>query len=472
MSLAASPRKAALPPIEIDGSHKEGGGQIVRNAVAYAVLLRRSVRISDVRAHRAKNPGVRPQHLAGIKLAAEIGNAIAGNDDRGRGDLIGAEVGSKTVSYVCHERDGDGNRAAKEGDGCTKKFVADTGTAGSVALLLQAGFLPGLVHAMRCSRIEPQTDKSQSVDSTELAVQIDLRGGTNATAAPQIDYITDVFAPFINSYLWSNGLDDDGNLTGPPLDVDIIQRGYYPQGGGRVFVNLYPTLSSRTYPVIRLTDPEPIEGISIKVFHAGKCPRYVADKIARGAIKELKRTWREDSAFRERFCDAQIDANIVNNVEINHVTDCLGSGSGILILAHPKYGLDGSQTAHPKLASSGVGDRKVSPLETGTKAARELVECITSGGCVDRWMQDQIIPFMALADATVKSEVLVGELTLHTQTAMWVAEKMTGCKFEVERLDGQDDRYGGGEGGTDCYGEAGRVLGKHIIRCHGIGYSC
>jgi hypothetical protein len=75
---------------------------------------------------------------------------------------------------------------------------------------------------------------------------------------------------------------------------------------------------------------------------------------------------------------------------------------------------------------------KLSPSETGRDAARELVRCVEDGGCVDRWMQDQLIPFMALADDSEMSEMLTGELTLHTRTAVWVAERMTGCAFQLD----------------------------------------
>jgi RNA 3'-terminal phosphate cyclase (ATP) len=111
-------------------------------------------------------------------------------------------------------------------------------------------------------------------------------------------------------------------------------------------------------------------------------------------------------------------------------------------------------------------------------AASELVECISSGGCVDRWLQDQLIPFMALAGSNSdndkrKSEILVGELTLHTQTAIAVAEWVTGCKFEIERMTG-DDPIDTISQDHKCkmndHGEVGLVTGKHIIRCQGIGY--
>ena len=469
-------------PIEIDGSYKEGGGQIIRNSITYAVLLQKSITISKIRANRPRGGGLRPQHLSGLKLAVEIGNSCFGAEDA---ELVGAEVGAKTVTYHCIT---ENTRAAKEGGDAVVEqpittFVADTGTAGSIALLLQASFLPGVIKAFRspCPKVQK---------SNKPAVQIELCGGTNATGAPQIDYITDVFAPFINSYF---GQQHHGGGTTTTtshqsssnesiLDIQIVKRGYFPKGGGIVHINLHPPSSIDEtkpviYPPIRLTKCQPIESIQIKAFHAGNCPRYVANKMANGAVNELKQAWNENEAFRKRFLDAEgvaISDNIT--VQITHETNCLGSGSGILIVAYPtRYDTPTLTLLCPALAASGLGDRKVKPAQTGTDAAKELIECIASGGCVDRWLQDQLIPFMALADSSGQSEILVGELTLHSQTAMKMAEIMTGCKFEVEHLD-CNDNCGDIAGRDDLvnsvqYGENGRTLGRHFIRCKGIGFS-
>ena len=58
----------------LDGSHGEGGGQIVRTAVTLSALSGIPVRIENIRAGR-KPRGLRPQHVTAIQAAAAICDA-------------------------------------------------------------------------------------------------------------------------------------------------------------------------------------------------------------------------------------------------------------------------------------------------------------------------------------------------------------------------------------------------------------
>ena len=51
---------------------------------------------------------------------------------------------------------------------------------------------------------------------------------------------------------------------------------------------------------------------------------------------------------------------------------------------------------------------------------------------MDKYIQDQMIIFMALAQG--ESRLLCGPLTLHTETAIHIAEKMTGARYVLLRL--------------------------------------
>ena len=100
--------------LEIDGSYGEGGGQILRTAVAFSVILGRPVRVTKVRAGR-NNPGLRPQHTSALKILRDVCS----------GRLEGGEVGSTTITFY-------------PGVVEALSMKVDLGTAASITLVLQA----------------------------------------------------------------------------------------------------------------------------------------------------------------------------------------------------------------------------------------------------------------------------------------------------------------------------------------------
>ena len=97
-------------------------------------------------------------------------------------------------------------------------------------------------------------------------------------------------------------------------------------------------------------------------------------------------------------------------------------------------------------------------------AAEELYQSYNNGGCVDEWLQDQLILYAALADGV--SDITTGSITLHTKTAIAIAELMVGAEFEISKVD-----YLGNAStvvySPEAYGKKGRIDGKHLIRCRG-----
>jgi RNA 3'-terminal phosphate cyclase (ATP) len=174
-----------IPPmmLTIDGSLGEGGGQILRSALALSVCLRRPFKIVNIRARRPK-PGLRPQHLAAVRAAAEISGAR----------VEGATLGAQTLTFE--------PGAVEAG---THHFAI--GTAGSTMLVLQT-VLPALLTAGRASELR-------------------LEGGTHNPRAPTFECLASAYLPLIGR-------------MGPRIAIELERAGFEPAGGGIVHVRIEP----------------------------------------------------------------------------------------------------------------------------------------------------------------------------------------------------------------------------------------
>src|SRR2546426_12133568 len=213
--------------IEVDGSYGEGGGQVLRTAVALAAVLSKEIHVFNIRAGRAE-AGIRPQHMTGVKAAAQLCSA----------DLSGLEVG-------------DTEFVLKPGKLKAGNFRFDVGTAGSVTLVLQT-LMPILAFAPG-------------------PVQLEIAGGTDVKWSPPIDYLRLVTLPILKK-------------IGYRGELELVRRGHYPKGGGLVRFStqgpskLQPLTNDKPGPISR------IHGIS----HATALPRHVAERQATSAKKWLE----------------------------------------------------------------------------------------------------------------------------------------------------------------------------------------
>lgn len=402
----------------IDGSKGEGGGQLIRNAISYANILRKEVRIVNIRSARAK-PGLQAQHVAGIQLAT----AVSG------GAIVGDQVHSKEIRYRPTKL------PAVWADAKFRTIRGGVNTAGSIGLMLQAAVPCALFGATPCNFY--------------------LKGGTNAIMAPQYDYLEALLLPTLRDQC---GLADDQILS------TVTRRGFYPKGGGKVQVRIKP-LTAPLRPM-NLTNRGTVRHVSIRAFRTAGIARADPETMAHTAHMYLKERLPPDATFQ---------------IQVLTETQATGECSGIFIVAETDTGC--------RLAGSSLGPFYKTATEIGLEAAREVFQTIQDGGCVDEWLQDQLILFAALADGI--SEIVTGSLTLHTQTAMLIAEKLAGAKFEVRRLDAPNSTpltnlnhnnitdedstvhrssAACGSEDKDNYAKDGRISGRHLIRCYGIGY--
>lgn len=215
--------------LEIDGSFGEGGGQILRSALALSLITRKPFKLYNVRARRKPKPGLQPQHLASVRAAAAIGSA----------KTTGASVGSSIITFE-PESVVAGN------------YRFDIGTAGATALVLHTIYLPLALK---------QNGPSEVI----------LTGGTHVSTSPCFHFLDLTW----RHYLAKVGINIRLRMTRP---------GFYPRGGGEVIAHIQPTNSIQP---LHLTKRAPITKATGFSAMAG-LPDHVAKRQARRAMVRLE----------------------------------------------------------------------------------------------------------------------------------------------------------------------------------------
>ncbi len=303
--------RAPCAMVEIDGAHGEGGGQLVRMAVAVAAARGVPVRIVNIRARR-RLPGLAAQHAAAVHAVAALCDA----------QCEGVELRSTALSFRPRSLHGG-------------EFGVDVGTAGSIALVLQA-MLPAAL-------------------ATGERVGVTIRGGTDVRAAPSVDYLRLVLLPLLER-------------MGVQAELSIQRRGYYPKGGGEVRLALQPTSRLRPFAV---DQAGPVERIEAHV-HVAHLPRQIAERMERAARAGLPPA-------------VPVDAR----VEVCRPELASGPGGSILLRA---------LAAHTVLGAAQVAERGVPAEQLGQTAARMLTRDLQAAATLDVHAADQLPVFLALAD--------------------------------------------------------------------------
>jgi len=168
--------------IKIDGSFCEGGGQILRTALALSALTQTPFEVNDIRKGRC-SPGLKNQHLFCVNALQDLCNA----------EVEGNSIGSTYLRFKPNKISG-------------KTISINIETAGSITLLLQSVLLPSFF-----------ADKK---------VRLKITGGTDVKWSQPIDYFKEVLLPQLNKYA--------------NIEFKLINRGYYPKGNGKADVKIKP----------------------------------------------------------------------------------------------------------------------------------------------------------------------------------------------------------------------------------------
>lgn len=241
--------------IQIDGAFGEGGGQILRSALALSLVTGKPFEMVHIRSGRNR-PGLMRQHLTAVCAAMEVGDA----------EVEGAQIGSQRLSFR--------PKTVRADD-----FHFAVGTAGSATLVLQT-VLPALLIAKKASRLV-------------------LEGGTHNPYAPPYDFLAKAFLPMVEK-------------MGPRVEAALERPGFYPAGGGRFTVSVEPV---RRLSRISLVD----RGDDVRIIAralVSRLPVHIGERELAVLQKRLKH---DGAGWRvEEVGDARGPGNAVM-VEVAHV---------------------------------------------------------------------------------------------------------------------------------------------------------
>jgi RNA 3'-phosphate cyclase len=212
--------------IQLDGSLGEGGGQILRTALALSAVTGLPFELANIRSRRPK-PGLRPQHLEAVKACARICGARA----------AGVAENSTSLRFV--------PGAVQPG-----RYRFEIQTAGSACLLLQSVYLP-LAFAEAESRVE-------------------IRGGTHVPWSPCYHFLERQWAKWLNR-------------IGIMVRMELKRAGFYPLGGGEMQAAIRPVAGLHA---LRCTDGGALRDLGV-LSVACNLPEHIAVRQKKRALERL-----------------------------------------------------------------------------------------------------------------------------------------------------------------------------------------
>jgi len=387
--------------ITLDGSTLEGGGQLVRVALSLSSIVGVPVRITNIRANRArrgrvgqqgnhhsagsanggdraaKDGGLKESHLAALHwLARQCSASVSGDS-----------VGSREVVFRPQRRQRD-PAVVVDGPRAAESVVA-LARPGSVWLIWQAIY-PYIVF--------------RTLFSSDASFEVRLQGGTNVSKSMSAEYVQQVFGPVCEKI----GL--------PRTEVQLLRRGWAGNAAevGNVNVKVQRRGNVAPLPAVKVQDRGDVVSVAVSIVaHGGlreKIKVEVHSQLSRRMPGIPIETVVDDDSGDERRVYVLLVAHTSGGWRLGR--DYLGGGA--------------------KARNTAEQNKRVEHAVAGVVG--ELSREVENGGCVDEFMQDQLVVFQALAGGeSVVDAGMRGQGSLHARTVRWVCRTMLaeeGCEFE------------------------------------------
>jgi len=368
-------------PLQIDGSILEGGGQILRISISLSYLLGIPIKISKIRSKR-DNPGLQRQHLACCKFVTDLFHSE---------DVTGLSLNSSEISLV--------PTLLEIKNGKNEEIKCILNSAGSIGLMIQQ-----LLPCTLFSKLE-NNDK----DNNKLSIT--LTGGTLVKFSPTIYYLNETLFPILSKYM---------NIK---ASCDLIKNGIYPMGLGEVVLNVERIKKEKDEYIqpINITERGKFLKAEIRFCYTNNFKfkiEPICDTIYKGAKKIIRKEFIENG-YSKNEDNEEIDFNESELIKEERID--LGK----------KYYTFYYQVVMIYENTRIKGDFMISEKK-GNFIIDEIIDkCIDATFktvnnyeiCLDEHTVDHLIIFMALAKGI--SKIKVGEISLHTQTAIEIVKKFT-----------------------------------------------
>lgn len=244
-----------------------------------------------------------------------------------------------------------------------KNLKIDIGTAGSISLVLQA-LMPALT-------------------AIDKEIEIQITGGTDVKMAPSIDYMKNVLLKLLSKLNYN-------------AEIQVVKRGFYPKGNGLVLFKFKPA---------KLT--------SYNFTERGKLVKIEGSSIASMQLEKAKVAERQASEAERLLVALNLQ------IKINHhYAESLSTGSIITLWLN---------TENSIIGGSSIGEKGKTSEEVAREAASSLMNEIKSDAVVDFHAADQLLPYLALIEGSLKTS----KISEHVKTNAWVIEKFLPIKFEI-----------------------------------------
>ena len=401
-------------PIHVDGTTLEGGGQLLRLTLSLSSITQIPIHITSIRGKRGpkSNPGqaggMKPAHLASAVWLANATDA----------DVTGLEIKSRELVF----RPGDASQfqdkeikelvdpafhhRLKSKKSIWKNVYKDDSlvrresyitmtTPGSVFLILQA-ILPYLLLTPPSPTFSETSHPDNDTES--VPIRLTIEGGTNVFNSLSYEYASQVLFPMLHTHLGIK-----------PIKMTLHRRGWSTGRAdvGKVTFDIVPLRLGSTIRPFSLNNRGELSAIHVSV---------IAPSLAfRTRIRDL---------VIQKLLKAYPGVDITFPVEEDSKHD---KRLYLLLVAETSNGY--------RLGRDWLYDEKINPDKPDksldrlvSEVVRDLSQEIAHGGCVDEFLQDQLVVFQALADGT--SYVDGGEPSLHTRTARWAADRLLGTTFD------------------------------------------